>query len=231
MSVPTSTPSARNSTLLTPTLSEAVAASPTLPDTVALAAGAVSETVGSVVSAERCHRGDRDRARSRSPSCRRRRRPWPVWYGSRPRRPRRSRYPCRVRSCRCRPARRRHGTRPWLTPTLSEALAARATLPETVALAAGAVSETVGSVVSAGGVVRPSTRRARYPGSTTLALPPLSVAGVAESSNPLLMAALVEPICQSASMPWRAPADMSGLANTGSPTNELPPSPAGLVER
>ena len=50
LSVPTRVPSAQNSTLVTPTLSEAVAASGTLPETVAPSAGEVIETVGAVVS-------------------------------------------------------------------------------------------------------------------------------------------------------------------------------------
>ncbi len=49
-SVPTSVPSTRNSTWVTPTLSEAVAATGTDPDTVAPLAGEVTDTVGAVVS-------------------------------------------------------------------------------------------------------------------------------------------------------------------------------------
>ena len=51
LSVPTTTPSTRKSTRVTPTLSEAVAANVTVPDKTALLAGEVKETVGSVVSA------------------------------------------------------------------------------------------------------------------------------------------------------------------------------------
>ena len=50
MSESTRVPSARNSTLVTPTLSEARAASATEPVTVAPVAGAVRLTVGAVVS-------------------------------------------------------------------------------------------------------------------------------------------------------------------------------------
>jgi len=49
---PTATPSTRNCTFATPPASEAVALSGTVPVTVAPAAGAVSETVGGVVSAQ-----------------------------------------------------------------------------------------------------------------------------------------------------------------------------------
>ena len=64
MSESTRLPSTLNSTRETPTLSEAVAASAMLPVTVAPEAGAVIETVGSVVSA------GAGSSRSRStPSC------------------------------------------------------------------------------------------------------------------------------------------------------------------
>ena len=50
MSVASCTPSTENSTLATPTLSLALAVTETLPDTVAPAVGAVTDTVGGVVS-------------------------------------------------------------------------------------------------------------------------------------------------------------------------------------
>ena len=166
-SVPTSVPSTRNSTLLTPTLSEAVAASATLPETVAPDAGAVIATLGAVVS----RRGRYVDAHARVGrvvgrvvgACLDRVGPG----GGRRGVPRAGIRCARVGAD-------KHAVDGELDPgdaDVVEADAASATEPETVAPDAGLVSDTVGAVVSAGGGGREleRTRRNRCrPHSTRL---------------------------------------------------------------
>ena len=145
-SAPSATPSSRNCTPATPTLSDAVAETVTVPDTVLPAAGAVTDAVGAVVSP--LLHGDR-RPPPTSSGCRPRREPGPSACASRWPWLSCSRRPSTARSC---PPRRsatpssRNCTP--TTPTLSDAVAETVTVPETVLPAAGAVTDTVGAVVS-----------------------------------------------------------------------------------